>query len=64
MTTVVSKRAIDLQPGDLCVGPSIDFTERGTVKSTTVVDRGVQINWEGGMYTIRPEDYLIDVMES
>ena len=61
MTEIHNKRAIDLQPGDVCVGPSVDFTERGTVKSTVVVDRGVQINWVGGMYTIRPEDYTLEV---
>jgi hypothetical protein len=58
---IIRKRAIDLDPGDVCVGPSMDFTERGTVKNTTVVDRGVQINWEGGTWTIRPEDYYLDV---
>ena len=59
--SIVNKRAIDLQPGDECVGPSVDFTEKGTVKSTTVVDRGVQINWVGGTWTIRPEDYNLEV---
>lgn len=55
------KRAIDLQPGDICIGPSIDFTERGTVKSTIVIDSGVQINWQGGTLTVRPENYILYV---
>jgi len=58
---IITKKAIELDEGDVCVGPSIDFTERGIVKNTTVVDRGVQINWEGGTHTIRPEDYEIEV---
>lgn len=55
------RRAINLMPGDVCVGPSIDFTERGVVQSTVVVDKGVQVNWEGGTYTIRPEEYLFEI---
>jgi hypothetical protein len=58
---VIEKRAIELQSGDTCVGPSIDFTERGTVESVVAVDAGAQINWVGGTYTLRPEDYLIKV---
>lgn len=56
------KRAIALEPGDVCVGPSIDFTERGIVESTVVIDRGVQINWKGGTHTIRGEDEEVRVV--
>lgn len=63
MTSSTPKRAIDLQKGDVCVGPSVDFSERGVVKSTVIIDRGVQINWQGGTHTVRPEDYLLDVQE-
>lgn len=59
----VYREAINLQPGDVCVGPSVDFSEHGVVKNTIVVDRGVQINWEGGTYTVRPEKYVLCVQE-
>lgn len=57
----IKKKAIDLMPGDRCTGPSVDFTEKGVVKNTVVVDKGVQINWEGGTYTVRPENYELEV---
>lgn len=60
-TPYTYKKAINLQPGDVCVGPSVDFTERGEVQSTVVVDRGVQINWVGGTYTVRSENYELRV---
>lgn len=55
------KRAIEVQEGDVLCGPSVDFTERGKVKSTVVVDRGVQINYVGGTYITRPEQYELYV---
>lgn len=56
-----TKKAIDLMPGDRCTGPSVDFTDEGVVKNTIVVDEGVQINWEGGTYTVRSKDYELEV---
>lgn len=57
-------KAIELRPGDKIEGchfpPSL---YAGTVKSTVVVDRGVQINLEpSGYYTV-PEDAPIEVIE-
>lgn len=57
-------KAIQLQPGDECVGPVI-FADRGVVHHTTVIDAGVQITWRGpdphrnvgDTITVRPEDY-------
>jgi len=57
------KRAIDVRSGDVLCGPSVDFTERGTVENTVVVDKGVQINYVGGMHIVRPEDYILYVEE-
>lgn len=57
---MTTKRAIDLEPGDVCVGPAL-FTECGIVESTVVVDRGVQVNWAGGTCTVRPEDHEFEV---
>lgn len=51
----ITKRAIELQPGDRCIGPGI-FVLTGTVKSTGVSGPFVQINWEGGTHTVRPKD--------
>jgi len=59
----IEKRAIDVQPDDVLCGPSIDFTERGIVQNTVVVDKGVQINYVGGMHIVRPEDYILYVEE-
>ena len=53
---LVGKKAIDLQPGDVCRGPGL-FVEQGTVANTVVVDAGVQVNWVGGTHTVRPEDF-------
>ena len=55
----VKTKAIDVQSGDMLVGPSPDFTERGEVENTVVVDGGVQINYVGGMHIVRPEDYIL-----
>lgn len=58
---MITKRAIEVQSGDIIAGPTADFTEKGEVESTVVVDRGVQINYVDGTRIVRPEDYVFTV---
>jgi len=53
--------AINVQPGDRLDGPAV-FADFGIVKSTTVIDRGVQVNFEDGMKVVRSEGYVFNVV--
>lgn len=59
----VTKRAIDLLPGDQIVkqGSCPNSMYRGTVRNIVVVDAGVQINLVDGCYT-RPENEEFEVI--
>lgn len=59
-----TKKAIELMPGDYIRRiedrPNIHLY-RGVVKTTVVVDRGVQINYEGGMHVVTGEATPVEV---
>jgi hypothetical protein len=63
---VVSKKAIDLQPGDRVERyedrPAINLY-RGVVKNVVVVDRGVQVNYEGSGFHVTAEHTPVQVEE-
>lgn len=62
----MKKSAIDLQAGDKIVGgefaSDVANVYTGVVKTTTIVDRGVQIGFEGGGYIVRSEGHIFEVV--